>query len=77
MRDWLLSLRRERGMTMKDMAEKLCISESYYCMIESGLRQKRLTLKIAQSIADAFGVPIEEIIRLEREAQDAQHKDSA
>lgn len=34
MREWLKSLRTEKGLTMKDMGQKLCISESYYCAIE-------------------------------------------
>ena len=28
MREWLKNLRTEKGLTMKDMGQKLCISES-------------------------------------------------
>lgn len=77
MRMWLRERRIQSGHSQEDMAEKLGISQAYYCAIEHGLRKKSLDLRTAQSIADVFGVPIEDVIRLEGEAQDAQHKDSA
>ena len=39
MRDWLKNLRIEKKLTMKELASKLGISESYYCAIENGERQ--------------------------------------
>lgn len=36
MRKWLKKARQEHGLTMKQMADELHISESYYCSIENG-----------------------------------------
>ena len=73
MRDWLKNLRIEKGLTMRDMGEKLCISESYYSMIESGDRQKKMDLTVVSGIASIFGLPIAQVIELEQ----AREKDTA
>lgn len=65
MRAWLKKRRIDRGLTMKDMSEKLCISESYYCSIENGERQKRMDMLIAAGISSALDMPISEIAELE------------
>lgn len=67
MREWLQTARREKKLTMKDMAAALGISESYYCAIENGERQKRLDLMVASTMAEVLGVSVAEIIRLEAE----------
>lgn len=66
MREWLKNLRIEKGLTMRDMGEKLCISESYYSMIESGDRQKKMDLTVISGIATIFGLPIAQVIELEQ-----------
>lgn len=66
MRKWLKDLRVEKGLTMKELGGKLHISESYYCAIESGDRQKNMDVAIAVGLAEAFGVPISRIIELDR-----------
>lgn len=66
MREWLKNLRIEKGLTMRDMSEKLCISESYYSMIESGDRQKKMDLTVVSGIASIFGLPIAQVIELEQ-----------
>lgn len=38
MREWLYSLRKDRGFTMLEVAETSSISESYYSLIENGNR---------------------------------------
>lgn len=67
MREWLKALRVEKGLTMKAMGEKLHISESYYCAIENGDRQKKMDVAIASGLAEIFGVPIARIIELDQE----------
>lgn len=67
MREWLQTARREKKLTMKDIAAALGISESYYCAIENGERQKRLDLMVASTMAEVLGVSVAEIIRLEAE----------
>lgn len=65
MREWLKTLRIERGYTMKEMGELLHISESYYCAIENGDRQKKMDVTVAAGLACAFGVPVARIIELD------------
>ena len=62
MREWLKKLRTDSGMTMKEMGEKLGISESYYCTIESGDRQKRMDLQLASGIAGIFGISVDQVV---------------
>lgn len=52
---------------MKDMGQKLGISESYYCLIESGGRQKRLDLALASKLAVVLGISISEVVHYEQE----------
>ena len=66
MREWLKTLRIGKGLTMKDMGERLCVSESYYSMIESGERQKKMDLTVATGIAAIFGIPISSVIEMEQ-----------
>lgn len=65
MREWLKSLRLKNGYTMKDMGEKLGISESYYCAIENGDRQKKMDMLVASSLATIFKVSISKIANFE------------
>lgn len=65
MREWLKSLRTEKGLTMKDMGQKLCISESYYCAIEKKERQKKMDIALASGIAAIFEIPIAEVVALD------------
>ena len=62
MRDWLRAKRTEAGLTMKEMGDKLGISESYYSMIESGDRQKKMDVTLAAGLSAALNMPIAEII---------------
>ena len=65
MRNWLKTARQKRGYTMLQISEKLGISESYYCAIESGARQKRMDMALAGRIAAVLGVGITTIVRNE------------
>ena len=65
MRDWLMKIREEHGMTQLEVAKKLDISESYYSYIESGERQKKMDIALASKLSVVFSVPIERIVELE------------
>ena len=67
MREWLKNLRSEKRMTMKDVGAKLGISESYYCAIENGERQKKMDMMVVSGLAAAFEVPVADIVRMECE----------
>lgn len=66
MREWLKAMRSEKQLTMKEMGNRLGISESYYCAIESGERQKKMDVSLAASLAEIFCVPISEIVAREQ-----------
>ena len=69
MRDWLKDLRVQHGMTMKDLAKKLDISESYYCCIENGNRKKKMDLVMVSELASIFHVPVSRIAEYEKANQ--------
>jgi len=55
----LIDLRISRGWTQRQVAERLGVTDTYYGMIESGIRTPRLVLGLR--IADIFGVRPDEI----------------
>lgn len=65
MREWLKNSRKEKGITMSELARKFDISESYYCLIENGERQKRMDISLLAKLADTLNIPIAEIVALE------------
>lgn len=67
MREWLKNARKEKNLTLREVGAALGITESYYCSIENGERQKRLDLMVASGLSEILGIPVAEIIRLEAE----------
>ena len=65
MRDWLKETRTERGLTMAQMAERLDITESYYSLIESGERQKKMDISFAWKLSQVLSVPVDRIVEME------------
>lgn len=66
MREWLRNSRNEKGLTMKELGAKLGISESYYCAIESGTRQKDMDLTLVAALSAALDMSVADIITHER-----------
>ena len=65
MRAWLKEKRKEAGATMDEMACALNISTAYYSMIESGERQKKMDITLAQKLATVFGMTLSDVVKLE------------
>ena len=65
MRLWLKNLRIEKNLTMKELGSKLGISESYYCEIENGNRQKKMDATLIAGLSSALGVPMARILEME------------
>lgn len=65
MRVWLRDKRMALGLTMKEMGEKLHISESYYCEIENGNRQKKMDIVLLSGLSTILGLSIADIVALE------------
>lgn len=66
MREWLLNLRKKRGMTQLDVAKKLDISEAYFNYIENGERQKKMDIALVSRLSTVFDIPLSEIIEFEK-----------
>lgn len=67
MRDWLLTLRKEKGLTGKEMAQRMHISEPYYFLIEQGVRQKEMSIRTALLLAQSLEIPARVVIEKESE----------
>lgn len=65
MRDWMMQARKSCNLTMKETADRLGISESYYSMIERGERQSTMDIALASRLSAVFGVSIEYIVEQE------------
>lgn len=59
MREWLVLLRKKKGLTQKEVAKKSAISQGYYSMLENGERGQSIPLDTAQRIADVLEFPVE------------------
>lgn len=68
MRSYLKTLREKLSLTQQQAAELLGISQNYYCMIETGERQKKISMEMAQKLADVFDVTLEYIGKQENES---------
>lgn len=65
MRDWLYKARSDAGFTQSYVAEKLGITESYYCLIENGDRQKKMNISLVSKLSAILDIPIEQIVKNE------------
>ena len=65
MRTWLRSRREELGISAKQAAKKLDISESYYSLIERGERQKTLDYSLVVKLSQLLKMPISKIAKYE------------
>ena len=50
---WLKEIRTNANLTQKEIAVKSYISESYYCLIETG--ERRPSTDVAKAIANVLG----------------------
>ena len=67
MRNWLKAMREKKGLTKKQVATKLSISQPYYYDVEIGSSQTDMAYSMMERLAAAFDVPVQEIIDAERE----------
>ncbi|MET9154452.1 XRE family transcriptional regulator [Streptomyces griseoflavus] len=56
----LRALRRERGITLADLAARTGVSESTLSRLESG--QRRATLELLLPLARTYGVPLDDLV---------------
>lgn len=67
MREWMLNARKSKGLTMKQAASALEITEGYYSLIESGERQKSLDMTMANKLSKLFDMSIQQIVDAENQ----------
>lgn len=65
MRYYLVSLRKAKNFTQKQLSEKLDISESYYNQIENGERQKRMDITLISRLSKVLGISVSKLIEYE------------
>ena len=53
MRSWLITIRKEKGITQKDVSERAGIAQPSYCTIENGITNP--SVSTAKKIAEALG----------------------
>lgn len=53
-------LRKQKGLTQEELAEKVRVSTTHIGMVEIGLR--RMSLKTLQKVANVLGVKVSELI---------------
>lgn len=65
-REYLARLREKQNESQQDVANALGISRQYYCMIESGDRQKQMDIMLLSGLANHFGIPVAELAAIEQ-----------
>jgi transcriptional regulator with XRE-family HTH domain len=65
-RNWLKAIRNEKGLSQRDLSKMMGISQAHLCEIEKGTRHKDMTYSMMEKIAEALGVPVQEIIDAEK-----------
>lgn len=71
MRAWLKSLRENSGLSQSAIAEKLGITQNYYCEIERGEKMKNLPLPFALKLCEILGVDLDFVCRMESAANES------
>lgn len=57
-REYLIEMRTQKGLTQRDISKQLGISESYYNLIENGIRQKNMNVTTLYRLSKALQVSI-------------------
>ena len=65
-------LRINKNITQQMVADVVGITRQYYNMIETGERQKKLSIDMARNLADVFGVTFEYICAQENQVSDKE-----
>lgn len=67
MREYLKNLRAMRGLSQQEVADKISISQNYYCYIENGERQQDISLGLLQKLSAVLEVPLDQLIEAEND----------
>lgn len=70
MRMYLKHARDKKGYTQKIVAEKIGISQNYYCDIENYVRQKELRTGMLSKLSETLNIPLEIIMEEEKKLRE-------
>lgn len=73
MREYLEVMRKAKGMTQKEVAEAVGISQAYYNQIENGKRGGRMMIDIFAKLASALGLSLGEMMAAEQRWKEARN----
>ena len=76
MREYLKTMRKNRNVSQKTVADAIGCYQSYYSEIENGVKQQDMAFSMMRRLAAAFQVPVQAIIDAEA-AYMREQKDSA
>lgn len=65
MRLYLKELRIERNLSQDSVSKSIGISRAHYSRIEAGKRQIKMTIEMAQKLAEVFKVSVDCILKHE------------
>ena len=74
MRNWLISLRNEKGLPQGAVSKKLNVSQAFYCRVEQGKKVHNMTYLMMEKLATALEVPVQTIIDAEKEYAASIHR---
>lgn len=66
------SLRKQRGLTQKQLSERSCFERTYISEIEAGSRN--IALSNLQRIAEAFDLATSELLKIAESLQEAEER---
>lgn len=71
-REYLIEMRTRKGLTQRDISKQLGISESYYNLIENGIRQKNMNVTTLCGLSKALQVSITILVDKEMNFMDSE-----
>lgn len=71
-REYLIEMRTQKGLTQRDISKQLGISESYYNLIENGIRQKNMNVTTLYRLSKALQVSITVLVDKEMNFIDSE-----
>lgn len=69
MRDYLILLRKKKGLSQENVAERMLMSQNYLSLIEAGARQTDLKLSTLICFSKIYNIDVKQLIRLEEKYQ--------
>lgn len=69
MRKYLIKARVRAGLTQREAAHKLLISQNYLSNIERNTRQQDLKLSVLKGFSRVYQIPVDELIKAEEAYQ--------